>query len=78
MKKRLKWLSVVGGLAALVFTSTAYAMSFTHRGIYCETGKLGVVCMRKDGRGFGVGLSKHAVVVTNPNGKTVFQRYYGG
>ena len=78
MRRKLKWLSIAGCLTALAFTSTAYAMSFTHRGIYCQTGNLGVVCMRKDGNGYGVGLSKNAVVVTNANGKVVFKGYNGG
>lgn len=75
MKRKLKLTSVAAGLTALVVAGSAYAGSFIHRGIFCKTNSAGVMCMRDDGVGYGIGINRAGVIVMNSHQRVVFQRF---
>lgn len=70
MKKRV---AIVSTLVGLVVVGSAYAGSFTHKGVLCTTKSAGVLCVPETGKGYGIGISNQAVIVTL-NNKMVFAK----
>ena len=62
-------------LATVGVAGAAPQTSIVTHGIWCKTGSGGVLCVRLDGHGYGVGYSRTAVLVMNVDTKrNVFTR----
>jgi hypothetical protein len=68
-------------IAGIVLGSTAVAgamsaYSYEGKGIACSTSHgPGIVCVRNDAKGYGVGFSRDMVIVQTAGGRTVFKKY---
>jgi hypothetical protein len=65
---------VVLGSAAVAGAASTWR--YEGKGIHCtSSGGPGVVCIRADAKGYGVGFSRHSVVVQDGKGRAIFTRY---
>lgn len=68
---------------ALIVGATGNASSngtiYMQKGIWCQTAAGGVACVRSDGKGYGMGFSKDAVLVmrfdSDGSRHSVFKKY---
>lgn len=67
--------SVIAGMLGLTGTSST-ANNIHYGGVWCKTwGKpKAILCIKEDGTGYGIGISKDLVLVQNSRGKRVFVR----
>jgi len=67
---------VLSMILVLAIAAVAKAWTNVTYGIYCKTdaSSESVLCMRDNGTGYGIGISKYGVTVMR-NGAVVFQRY---
>jgi hypothetical protein len=69
---------VVAGVAVGAASVAGAASQWSHheRGVWCRSGSYGIACIPESNTGYGVGISRNAVVVMNvDSGRTVFSRY---
>lgn len=68
-------LGIVIGCAIGASGAVAAAQQgWLYAGIRCEAAAQAVVCVKNNGTGYGVGITRKVVVVTREDGKAVFSR----
>lgn len=62
------------GIAIGAGGAVAATQDWLYAGIRCIPSQQAVVCVKNDGTGFGVGITRKVIVITNQDGKRVFSR----